>query len=159
MKQITLTNNMLVAIYNSVYVIPTNSTEVYNSSKLNRSKNKLLELIDKKMNELEHDRVEILKEFADKNENGEPIENEDGTYKLNKSNDREANEQVKVLLEEDVCINYGEYSSRIKEFMEYLDNYDGELDGRTGQAVYWLLEAYDEAEDVKEENTKSEDEK
>lgn len=138
MKEFYLSNKDLVPVYNAVYSIPTKN------SKINRSKFKLLSLIDKKIKEHEQDRKTILEKYAKKNEDGEPEKVENGGYKIEKENIETCGDEVIELGDEKVTIVYGEYASRVKDIMDYLDNYEGELDGDTGKGMYVLLEAYEQ---------------
>lgn len=137
MKQLTLKNKSLANIHNAVYNIPTSN------QKINRGKFKLLDLILKKIKEWEADREAIFQEFGKKDDEGNYIPNGDDKYTFETKDTKEINRQLDELLEEEATIVYGEYTNRIKDIMEYLENYEGQIDGQTGQGLYELLETYD----------------
>lgn len=137
MKQLTLKNKSLANIHNAVYNIPTSN------QKINRGKFKLLDLILKKIKEWEADREAIFKEFGKQDEEGNYIPNGNDKYTFDAEDTKEINQQLDELLEEEATIVYGEYANRIKDIMDYLENYEGQIDGQTGQGLYELLEAYD----------------
>lgn len=139
-QQFELQNNELTMIYNAVYNTPVSN------SKINRGKFKLLSCIKKKVDEYQEDIDQILQKYALKDENGEFLPGENGNkYRMPKKTP-EADEELKVLQEERVKIVYGEYSNRIKDIISYLDAYEGTLDGNTGEGIYTLLEAIEQAE-------------
>lgn len=145
-QKMQLANKYLVTIYNSVFGI-----KVPNS-KTNTAKFKLLKLIENKTNEYQEDNQRVLAEFAVKDDAGEAKKNDDGSFvmpELGTEERRQANTAVTELADELVTIEYGEYSNRIKEIMDYLANYEGELDGNAGQGLFLLLDAYEESKEEK----------
>ena len=137
MKQFNLKNNELVAVHNAVFNIEVSNTKV------NRGKFKLLKLIEKKIKEKDDDRKAILVQYSEKDGDGEAIiENE--SYTLIEETKAEALEALKDLEEESVAVVYGEYANNIKPYMEFLDSYEGQLDGTVGQGVFLLQEAYEQ---------------
>ena len=138
MKQFKLQNKNLASVHNAVYNIPTNT------QKVNRGKFKLLDLIHKKIKEWDADREEIFKAFGKKDEEGNYIPNGNEAYTFDESDNKEIRKQLDELADENVTIVYGEYSNRIKDIIEYLENYEGHIDGETGHGLYLLLEAYEE---------------
>lgn len=137
-QQFDLKNAELSMVYNAVYDIP-----VVNS-KTNRGKFKLLTLIKKKVDEYQDDLDKILQKYALKDAEGNFLPGQNGKkYKIPEDT-KEADEELKELQKETVTIVYGEYSNRIKDIVDFLDSYEGQLDGKTGEGIYTLLEAIEE---------------
>lgn len=136
MKQFNLANNELALVHDAVFSIAPSNT------KINRGKFNLLKLIKKKLDELNTDRADILKKYSNKDEDGEPIII-DNRYDLVEETEKEAYKELDELGKEKVTIVYGEYANRIKDYMDFLDSYEGNLEGNVGQGIFVLQEAYE----------------
>ncbi|UJF15055.1 DUF1617 family protein [Jeotgalibaca sp. MA1X17-3] len=119
-------------------------------NKISRLRNKLIKNLSTITQELEEERVELVKEHSEKDEQGEPIiENEQ--YKVF---DMEAlNEQVQELFAEEVAIETGEYSSNFQPLFEHLDSedFDMELSGIEANRYDRLLDIWENAQTQTEE--------
>lgn len=117
------------------------------NTKINRAKFRLLKLIQRKAQELEEEQDEILTKYAEKDSNGEPLQGE-GNMKFKLPDDKEIeakiNAELSELSQEVSVLNYGEYSTKIDDFMTYLDDYEETLNGREAEGIFILQEAYEE---------------
>ena len=132
-----LKNKELTGIYNALRSIKTYT------SKMNRKKFKLMSCLKAKIDELTEDQKRILESYSAKDEDGKAI-TKDGKYDI-KDTDGVQND-INELADEVVTIDFGEHTDAVQEFMSYMDDYEGELDGPTGEGIFILQEAY-ESED------------
>lgn len=132
-----LKNKELTGVYNAV-----RSIKVY-TSKMNRKKFKLMNCIKAKIDELGEDQKRILEDYSVKDDDGKAIV-KDGSYDIKDTEG--VQKDINELADEVVTINFGEHADTVSEFMSYLENYEGELDGPTGEGIFILQEAY-ESED------------
>lgn len=141
----TIKNSNLEAVLAGVYNVTVPNT------KINRAKFRLLKLIQRKAQELEEEQDEILIKYAIKDSNGEPLQGE-GNIKFKLPDDKEIeakiNAELSELSQEVSVLNYGEYSTKIDDFMIYLDDYEEKLNGREAEGIFLLQEAYEEGLDA-----------
>lgn len=132
-----LKNRNLADIYNTLYEIPAGN------SRINRGKFRLLGLVYEKVKELDEDKDRLLQKYAIKDKDGNPLPGE-GNLKYRLPDDiGELNEEISILSEEEAAIDYSQYMERINEYIEYLESYEGRLEGASGEALFLLLEAFD----------------
>ena len=141
MNNLKIKNGELETVLAGVYSVTAPNT------KINRAKFRLLKLIQRKAQELEEEQDEILTRYAEKDSNGEPIPGE-GNMKFKLPEDKESTDKInlelKELSEESSVLVYGEYSTKIQDFMTYLDGYEEALKGREAEGIFILQEAYEE---------------
>ena len=119
-------------------------------NKVARLRNKFVKKLTAIMAELDEERVELCKEHADKDANGEAIVN-DNQYQVQ---DLEAlNANIQELYEEEVAIEAGEYSNNFEPLFEYLesDAFDYPLSGQDDACYNRLLDMWEDAQEDKEE--------
>lgn len=143
MKQLEINKGMLAHCHNFLFklVVPT--------SKINRKKYNLMDLLEKKVKEVNQEEKLIWEELAEKNEEGKPEIDINSNYVLSPENKIKATQELTELYEEKVIMNYGEYVKNIDEIMAYLDDYEGEISGHDGNALNVLLMAYENGKDDK----------
>jgi L-lactate utilization protein LutC len=120
--------------------------------KLSRKREKLRKKLVKLFEEKEQERVDIVKHYADKDENGEAVM-KDNVFVVPDDLKAEMNKEIKELNEEEVAVEFGEYSANISELIEYLDSdaFEMELSGSDAYAHDVLLTAFEEANENEEE--------
>lgn len=113
---------------------------------LTRKREKLKKKLTNIAQEKEEDRVKIVKGLANKDEKGEPVLKGE-TYDVPAENKKELNEAVKELGEEEVAIEFGDYSANITPLMEFLDsdNFTYTFSGNDSYAYDTLMTAFEEA--------------
>ena len=119
-------------------------------NKIARLRNKFVKQLNAIMTELDEERIELCKEHADKDENGEAIV-EGGQYQVQ---DLEAlNADLQDLYEEEVAIEVGEYSNNFEPLFAYLesDAFDFPLSGKDDTCYNRLLDIWEDATEGKEE--------
>lgn len=96
---------------------------------------------------LQKERLELFKDFAEKDTDGEVIVAEDGSFKL--KDVKGAEKELTVLLEEKISMDVGDYSNNVKPLMDYLysDDYEFDLEGANAYAYDCLLTAWEESQE------------
>ena len=103
--------------------------------------------LEKYSEQLEEERVEIIKGFADKDENGEVIQTDDGNVTVQDPSGLE--KEIEKISEEKYIINDENLETAIKTIANLVKNHEGKLSGDSGEAHYILveeLESYMEGE-------------
>ena len=119
-------------------------------NKVARLRNKFIKQLKAIVAELDEERIDLCKEHADKDENGEAIVN-DNQYQVQ---DMEAlNADIQDLYKEEVAIEVGEYSNNFEPLFEYLesDEFDYPLSGQDDACYNRLLDMWEAAQEEKEE--------
>lgn len=113
-----------------------------------RSRTKLKKLIVRKLKEFEEDRKTLIEAYAEKDEEGNPKVNEQGSYLFPSGLPKKLKEELDELGDELVIIEGGEYVNHITGMKKVLENeeIDIELSGSEADAYDHLLDAYEEAE-------------
>lgn len=118
-------------------------------NKVARLRNKFVKKLTAIVAELDEERIDLCKEHADKDENGEAIVN-DNQYQVQ---DMEAlNADIQDLYKEEVAIEVGEYSDNFEPLFEYLesDAFDYPLSGQDDACYNRLLDIWEDAQEDKE---------
>lgn len=113
-------------------------------NKISRLRNKLIKKLNAVVSETDEDRIELCKEYANKDENGEAIVN-DGQYEVE---DMEVlNREIISLYKEEFSVDVGELSYNLEPLFSYLDSeeFDMELSGTDAICYDRLLDAWEEA--------------
>ena len=116
--------------------------EITLKNKVSRLRNKLIKKLTEIATETDEERIELCKEHAEKDENGEAIV-EDDQYKVE---DLEAlNKEIQYLFQEEVAVEVGEYSSDFSPLFNYLDSeaFDMELSGVEANRYDRLLDIWE----------------
>ena len=119
-------------------------------NKVARLRNKFVKKLTAIVAELDEERIDLCKEHADKDENGEAIVN-DNQYQVQ---DLEAlNADIQDLYKEEVAIEVGEYSNNFEPLFEYLesDEFDYPLSGQDDACYNRLLDIWEAAQEDTEE--------
>ena len=119
-------------------------------NKVARLRNKFVKKLSEIVAELDEERVELCKEHADKDENGEAIVNEN-QYQVQ---DMEVlNADIQDLYKEEVAIEVGEYSNNFEPLFEYLesDAFDYPLSGQDDACYNRLLDMWEAAQEENKE--------
>lgn len=129
------------------------------SAKLTRLRTQLQMKLSEIYKQMEHDRLEIVKKYAIKDDRDELVikKNEEGFeyYPTAKGKEKELFEEVKELREEEVAVEVGEYSTKLAPLFEHMDSDDFTLpDGFEGESSFLynkLMEIWEEAQEKEEE--------
>ena len=119
MKTLTIKNKYIVPVYN---VLDALSIEGF---KVKRGKGKLQNNLKSKLKEYQEDLDQINERYFQKDETGE-FKREGGNlvwlddYQTDYAKQKEADEAIKELMDEEAVINLVEYETKIKSFYEAL---------------------------------------
>lgn len=111
-----------------------------------RARTKLVNLMLTTINELSNSELALIKEYGELDESGNPIKSENGSYKIKPDVLAEFNAEHLVLLNENAEIAGPTYEGHLKDCLDFLNNYDGELSGTDAQAYDALLDALESEE-------------
>lgn len=101
--------------------------------------------------QMQKDRIELLKEFAEKDEKGDIIKSDNGSFKVKEI--AKAEKEVDILVNEQFAIEAGEYANNMQPLIDFLYSEDSEmeLEGVNGLAYDRLLMAWEKAEEAEGE--------
>ena len=110
-----------------------------------RARSKFLALATTAYYSLHDSEVELLKEYAVLDDNGEPLSNEDGGFTIREEVFKEYFTEREKLFNEIAEIEGGTYSGHISVMRQILADYDEELSGETAALYDALWDAITEA--------------
>jgi hypothetical protein len=115
-----------------------------------RGKHKLIDRLEEKIKDYSRDEMELIKTVAELDENGEVSYNEDGKPLVRKDlSTKEFNEymkQKKELDEEEIVIEFAEYSKKFEALFKGLEEYDHEIPADVSRGYVLLMDEYDNLE-------------
>ena len=130
-------NNELVNVANFLVSIPL-------KSKASRARTALVQKLSLKNEELQKFRDELLQKYAQKDDSGELIQDENGVYPWIKETEDEARETLIELHNEEVYINIEEYRPNMKLLSLALEDLDVALSGQEAVAYDLLMDQLEE---------------
>lgn len=148
MKTIKLQNQLIVPVFSFLQ-------EAILKGKATRGRNQFIKRLEEKSKEFNEALTEIRKEYFVLDEDGE-LEVRNGEYIFKdeaKKDDlnKKLSEKIKELNEEEVEIQFGEYSTKYEALFKALDEYEEALSGQEALGYNELMDAYEANEDKKEE--------
>lgn len=121
-------------------------------AKLNRSRFRLVKLIQAKRQELEEERLELAKDYANLDDKGNAVII-DGRIDIIEDKQLDFNREQVELYKEDAVIDLDEHRQSLQQFYGFLNEYDEELDGADAMIFGRLLDCLEAADlDKMEEN-------
>lgn len=115
--------------------------------KTSLARSQAIVLLERKEKEFTEDRKLIIEEHAEKDSDGKPITNDDGTYKLSPEGNKDAGKLISELFEDYAVIEYGEYTSKLNDLEKFLHEYDGDVSGDDAQGFFALVTAFENKEE------------
>ncbi|QXE02777.1 DUF1617 family protein [Terribacillus sp. DMT04] len=112
--------------------------------KKSRHRSKLVKLLQERLKEVGDQELDLIKEFAGEDEEGNPKRKEDGSFAID--NPKEFRQQQDELFEEEYVIDGGDAQGMLKTVKEVLLNYDEELSGQKAVIYDYLCDAFEEEE-------------
>ncbi|CRT61494.1 phage protein [Streptococcus equi subsp. equi] len=114
--------------------------------RVNRGRAKLLAKVEAKLREYAKDEVDIIDQYAAKNDKGKWIVDDKGNAKLaDVTKVAELNELLDELANESIVIKGHEYSKRFIDFLEYLAEAEDEFTSEEIVLVDNILEQFEES--------------
>lgn len=114
--------------------------------KQSRHRTRFINLLTEKHKQIVEEELQLIKEFAGVDENGEPKRNEHGNFDV--KDVKEFKKQQEELLSEEYVVEGGDYHGMLKTVKEIVLNYDEEVSGKKAVIYDYLCEAF---EDMKSE--------
>ncbi|CQR24571.1 phage protein [Streptococcus varani] len=112
----------------------------------NRGRAKLLMHATKKFNEYGQDELDIIKEFAETDADGELLVNASGQFALKTDADMTlVNTLVTELSTEKVVLSAGEYKKRYEDFLTYLSSCEDNFDAEAVMVIDTILDQFEGA--------------
>ena len=116
-----------------------------------RARSKFLNLALGAYEQLHASELELVKEYAVLDADGEPVCAEDGSFTLRDGTAKDYVLERGKLFSEVAEIEGGTYTTHLETMQQVLADYDAELDGDTAALYDALMDAFEEeAEDVSE---------
>lgn len=137
--KLTINNRLLVPTINLLQ-------ELKLKGKASRARTKLANLLIKSVDELSNSELELIKEYGELDESGEPIKLENGNYKIKPDVLAEFNAEHLALLNENAEAEGPTYEGHLEDCIKFLNDYDGELNGEDAIAYDALLDALEREE-------------
>lgn len=136
-KLLKFKNNELVNVANFLVSIPL-------KSKASRARTALVQKLSLKNDEFRKFQKELLEKYAQKDDSGELIQDENGSYPWIQETKAEAVEALIELNNEEVYINIEEYRPNMKLLSLALDDLDVALSGQEAVAYNLLMDQLEE---------------
>lgn len=148
MKTIKLQNQLIVPVFSFLQ-------GAVLKGKATRGRNQLMKRLEEKSKEFNESLTDMRKEYFVLDKDGE-LEVQNGEYifkdEANKDElNKELSEKMKELNEEEIEIQFGEYSTKYEALFKALDEYEEALSGQEALGYNELMDAYEANEDKKEE--------
>ena len=131
--QLTIKNNLLSPIQEFL------NSLTLSGAQANIARVRVIVLLTAKINEMEQDRMVLIKQYANLDDKGEPIIVGD-KYDVPTDKMAELNQAVVELQSQDAIINVDEYQEQIKNLRSALSAYDEPLNGQQAQILVNLLD-------------------
>jgi hypothetical protein len=108
-----------------------------------RARSKFLSLATQAYNALHESELALLREYAVLDKDGNPVESENGVFKLKEESVREYYAEREKLFREVAEIEGGTYTAHLTLMRQILAEYDEELDGENAALYDALCDAFD----------------
>ncbi|WP_429971274.1 DUF1617 family protein [Fructilactobacillus sp. Tb1] len=113
--------------------------------KVNRARFRFIKLLNNKLTEINEDRLEIAKGYANLDKNGTAKIKEDGTLDIEKSKIPSFSLAQNEMYQENALITVDDYVEQLQLLFNALINYENELQGNNLIAYGVLLDAFEDA--------------
>lgn len=106
---------------------------------------RVVKILNNQNREFANEEMELLKQYATLDDEGNPVQFEDGTFKV--KDVQEFKEQQKKLYEEEYILNDVNLDTALKTVKDAVINHDGELKGKDAFTHYYLYEQFNRDEE------------
>lgn len=142
MKTIKLQNQLIVPLFQFLQ-------EINLKGKPSRGRTQFSKRLEEKSKEFNDSLTNLRKEYFELDNKGElKVDGDKYIYK-DKTQEKELEEKIKELNEEEFEIQFGEYSTKYEALFTALNNLDEELNGQKALAYDELMTAYEANEEEK----------
>lgn len=110
--------------------------------KKSRHRTALVNLLQKRLKEVAEQELDLIKEFAGEDEEGNPKRNDEGHFAIEEP--KEFQKQQDELFDEEYVIDGGDAQGMLKTVKEVLFIYDEELSGQKAVIYGYLCDAFEQ---------------
>jgi len=121
--------------------------QVSTKGKKNIHRMRVVNALNQQHNNYAKEELELIKEYADTDEQGELIPREGGGFKIAPSNAKVCNEAIQSLSGEYFTIDDSNLESALKTVEKLVNDFDKELVGHPAEMHYILSEAFENAKE------------
>lgn len=114
--------------------------------KQSRQRTKFLKVLNKQIKEVDEGRVELAKEHAKKDENGEPIV-KDGSYDLNDEGMKAFRKDLNELYNESIIFEGANNEDMLKTVRTVIEECDKSFSGQEATVYNYLYDQFEQGED------------
>lgn len=133
--KLTLKNNQLKSLTEFI------NSLTFNTGSAHIAQARIVTLMTNKYKELDEDRIELVKQYANKDDNGDSIILDNGTADMTEDNHTKFNDEYKVLFDSDTVIDLTEYEDKVHQLQSVLENYNRDLTGDQSLQLVAFLDA------------------
>lgn len=121
--KLTLKNNQLKSLTEFI------NSLTFNTGSAHIAQARIVTLMTNKYKELDEDRIELVNQYANKDDNGDAVILDNGTADMTEDNHTKFNDEYKVLFDSDTVIDLTEYEDKVHQLQSALENYNRDLTG------------------------------
>ena len=138
--QLKLKNNQLKSLTEFI------NSLTFNTGSAHIAQARIVTLMTNKYKELDEDRIELVNQYANKDDNGDSIILDNGTADMTEDNHAKFNDEYKELFDSDTIIDLTEYEDKVHQLESALENYNRDLTGDQAQLLVAFLDAIETKE-------------
>lgn len=143
--KLTLKNNQLKSLTEFI------NSLTFNTGSAHIAQARIVTLMTNKYKELDEDRIELVNQYANKDDNGDAVILDNGTADMTEDNHAKFNDEYKELFDSDTVIDLTEYEDKVHQLQSALENYNRDL---TGDQSLQLVAFLDGISDTEKDGTK-----
>ena len=121
--QLKLKNNQLKSLTEFI------NSLTFNTGSAHIAQARIVTLMTNKYKELDEDRIELVNQYANKDDNGDAVILDNGTADMTEDNHAKFNDEYKELFDSDTVIDLTEYEDKVHQLQSALENYNRDLTG------------------------------
>jgi hypothetical protein len=141
--KLTLKNNQLKSLAEFI------NSLTFNTGSAHIAQARIVTLMTNKYKELDEDRIELVNQYANKDDNGDSIILDNGTADMTEDNHAKFNDEYKELFDSDTVIDLTEYEGKVHQLQSALENYNRDLTGDQSLQLVAFLDAIEEEKEGK----------
>ena len=133
--KLTLKNNQLKSLTEFI------NSLTFNTGSAHIAQARIVTLMTNKYKELDEDRIELVNQYANKDDNGDAVILDNGTADMTEDNHAKFNDEYKELFDSDTVIDLTEYEDKVHQLQSALENYNRDLTGDQSLQLVAFLDA------------------
>lgn len=133
--KLTIKNNQLKSLTEFI------NSLTFNTGSAHIAQARIVILMTNKYKELDEDRIELVNQYANKDDNGDAVILDNGTADMTEDNHAKFNDEYKELFDSDTVIDLTEYEDKVHQLQSALENYNRDLTGDQSLQLVAFLDA------------------